>query len=129
MNTRHRIAAALGGVLALTACGLLQEQELKAEYTPITTREAFLAHVGDRSWSSDGILVRFDDAGRIIGTVAGEPVGGSWTWRDGQFCSAFRVGDSGGEGCSQIRARPGEILVVPIGGLGRPYVYTEVTGA
>lgn len=123
----HRRTLAIPlAALALGACGLAQEQALKAEYTPITTREAFLATVEGRTWDSDGIIVTFDEAGAIRGTIAGEPVGGTWSWQDGQFCSVFRVGDAGGEGCSEIRARPGEILVVPIGGWGRPYSYTEV---
>lgn len=125
---RIRPLAALTACLALAACGLPDrraEAELKAQFDPVETRADFVARATGRAWQSDEIRVRFAPDGTLAGEVNGVPVTGDWRWQDRLLCTAFHVGDSGGDGCSEIGIRPGEMLVVPLSGRGAPYTYTE----
>lgn len=115
--------------LSLAACGMetsREESELMSQFTPITTRDGFVANVVGRQWQSDEIRVTFAKGGGLTGTVNGIEVTGGWTWAGDQFCSNFRVADSGGQGCSKLGIKPGELLVVPLEGAGAPYTWTEV---
>ena len=124
---KHLIAAL--PALTLMACGAAMPREdaaLIAQYEPLTTEAAFLEHVGDSRWRSDEITVSFQPDGTLAGAVNGVPASGVWDWRGDLFCFGFTVGDTGGLGCSEVRAGPGEMLVVPREGRGAPYVYTEL---
>lgn len=117
--------------LAVTGCSFQAKRDeaaLRSGFTPMTTRADFVENTSGRQWQSDEILVRFQPDGTLVGEVNGVPVSGTWTWANAMLCSDFRVGDSGGDGCSQVGIKPGELLAVPLSGTGAPYTYTEVTG-
>lgn len=123
--TRVTFLAAVGAV-ALAGCSIASsgdEAALKAQYDPVTTRDAFVSKAAGRPWQSDEVVVRFSGDGSLSGSVNGVPVTGEWTWQGSQFCTTFRVGDSGGDGCSEVRIRPDELLIVPRDGTGAPVVY------
>lgn len=117
--------------LVLGACSFQaarEEATLRSEFTPVVTEAAFVESVANRQWQSDEIRVRFLPGGQLTGEVNGVAVTGDWRWSDTLLCSDFRVGDAGGDGCSEIGIKPGELLVVPLSGAGAPYTYTQVGG-
>ena len=118
----------LMAVAALAACSDTNPDEsaLKAQFTPLNTERAFIEKVAGRNWQSDVIRVTFSADGTLSGTINGVPGSGTWVWEDTLFCSAFRISDSGGQDCSELRLRDRELLVVPLRGTGAPFVYTEV---
>lgn len=119
------------GAMGLAACSMQtarEEAALKAEFTPVTTRAAFVEQVAGKSWQSDEIRVSFTPDGQVRGEVNGVPVTGTWRWSGELFCTGFHVGDSGGDGCAQVGIRPGTLLAVPLSGKGAPYTYTEISG-
>jgi hypothetical protein len=126
-----RTATLIMAGLILGGCSIQtgrDEASLRAQFTPVADEAGFVQQVTGRDWQSDEIRVRFLPDRRLSGTVNGVPVTGNWRWSDGLLCSDFRVGDSGGDGCSEIGIKPGELLVVPLSGSGAPYTYTEVNG-
>ncbi|QDY69434.1 hypothetical protein FPZ52_07205 [Qingshengfaniella alkalisoli] len=103
-----------------------QEQELRSQYTPVTTRAQFVEIAVGHQWQSDEIRATFGEDGAISGGINGVPLTGTWKWDGSQFCMTFRVATSGGNGCSKLGYKPGEILVTPLHGFGAPYAYTRV---
>lgn len=77
---RTLIAAAL---IALTAAPVVAQ-----EFTPITTRDTFLARIADRELRLGrlGVNLRVRSNGAIDGSAVGWPLSGSWTWQNGYFC-------------------------------------------
>lgn len=117
----------LAAMLGVTGCSrgpTAEERALIAEFDMITTQDDFEAAVIGTLWRSDEITVRFSEDGTLSGDINGVPVTGSWTWRGETVCTAFRVSDSGGAGCSLVGIQPGALLVVPGSGEGAPYTYT-----
>lgn len=118
--------AATGLLLGCTAQQSPEEQALIDAFEPIETREAFVAFAVGPRWRSDEIKVSFDADGGLSGDINGVAVTGTWLWQGDQICTTFLAADAGGEGCSKLGSRPGELLVIPRGGSGAPYTY--VTG-
>jgi hypothetical protein len=124
----NRLALAVA-FAAVAGCGLeeaKEEADLKAQFTPITTRQEFIDIAVGPQWQSDEIVASFAPDGGLIGEINGVPVTGSWDWQNGQFCMDFRVATSGGTGCSTLGHRADEILVTPLGGRGAPYSYHRI---
>ena len=117
----------VGACALLSACAIderAEEAELISHYEPVTTQADFEARVIGRHWKSGPADVTFAKDGSLSGNIDGVPVNGTWVWDDGMLCTAFRAADSGGEGCSKLRHRGDEMLVIPRGGTGAPYTYT-----
>lgn len=116
-------------MLAVAGCSLVERQEeraLEAGFDPITTEAQFIDQVVGQDWQSDEIRVTYAADGTLSGEINGVEGKGIWHWDNDLFCSAFIVGDSGGEGCAKLGIRPGELLVIPNGGRGAPFVYTAI---
>lgn len=120
------LAAALAALAACDPGQRADEQALIAEFDLIGSRDGFVSAAVGPQWRSDEITVRFSENGTLRGDINGVPVTGQWEWRDDEVCTAFRVSDAGGSGCSQVGIKPGELLVIPRSGEGAPYTYTEV---
>lgn len=112
----------------LTGCSMMQssdEADLISQFSPVSTEAQVQESVVGHTWKSDEITVQFTENGALSGSINGVEVDGTWAWKDGQFCSSFRVADSGGEGCSTLGLKGNEMLVVPLAGAGAPYTYTR----
>ena len=102
------------------------DQAVRAVTLAAALVEVAACDLGQRADEQALITVRFSENGTLRGDINGVPVTGQWEWRDDEGCTAFRVSDAGGSGCSQVGIKPGELLVIPRSGEGAPYTYTEV---
>ncbi|SMY08992.1 dihydrodipicolinate reductase [Flavimaricola marinus] len=77
---KRLIAAAL---IALTAAPAVAQ-----DFSPITSRDAFLQMIADRQMRLGrfGVNIVVRSNGAIDGSAVGWPITGSWTWQNGYFC-------------------------------------------
>lgn len=86
-------AAVLTAALVLGGCEMMPGQSKEAPkgfaaeaIGPIETEEQLRAHVVDRNlyYGEDTVIIT--SAGRLGGTVSGEPLTGTWHWDDRYWC-------------------------------------------
>lgn len=59
----------------------------------VSDRAAFLNLVAGKELRTLGIRLVVTRAGEITGRAFGQPVTGSWDWKDGYFCRTLQAGD------------------------------------
>lgn len=81
-----------------------------AAFEAVTTRDAFLSLVQDRTLSGDGVSLRVAADGSIAGRGFGLRVTGTWDWQDGLFCRTLDTALRDFPRNCQTVARDGDVI-------------------
>ena len=96
-------------------------------YETVQTREAFLAAVEGRELSIWllGVQLRVHADGTISGEARNDPVTGTWSWENGEFCREMAWGDMAIEpACQLVEVSGTRIRFTLDGGTGDNATFT-----
>jgi O-glycosyl hydrolase len=75
-----------------------------AEFTAVTSRNAFESLIDGRELRRFGIRLTVTSEGQIVGRAFGGNVSGAWTWDNGYFCrDLFYGNDDLGYNCQLVQ--------------------------
>ncbi|MEP5728679.1 MAG: dihydrodipicolinate reductase [Sulfitobacter sp.] len=91
-----------------------------AEFSQVTTRDAFVSLVAGKTLTRPLIKLQVLADGRISGKGASWEVTGQWSWNDGYMCRSLEWGgDDLGYNCQEIRTNGTRVRITSDRGTGQ----------